>query len=156
MSQKLLLPRFFRDVPQRCQQCVSRLQVLGSRLSPELKGTKMSGGNNQASAQRRSSAKDPLCIGFASCSACFRTESWRQKGAASQPLAPGEFNFLGKGFFCTCHWHQDRLESERGNRRRLQTRCPSGPSTGGSNLTLRRPTIHHRRSNLPRQQLQIC
>ena len=60
----------------------------------------MSGGNNQASAQRRTSAKDPLCIGFASCSACFRTESWRQKGAASQPLAPGEFNFfLGKGFF---------------------------------------------------------
>ena len=36
LSQKLLLPRrlFFRDVPQRCKQCVSRLQVLGSRLSP--------------------------------------------------------------------------------------------------------------------------
>jgi len=49
----------------------------------------MSGGNNQASVERRTSAKDPLCIGFASCSACFRTESWRQKGAASQPLAPG-------------------------------------------------------------------
>ena len=29
-----LVAVFFRDVPQRCQQCVSRLQVLGSRLSP--------------------------------------------------------------------------------------------------------------------------
>ena len=36
LSQQLLLPRrlFFRDIPQRCKQCVSRLQVLGSRLSP--------------------------------------------------------------------------------------------------------------------------
>jgi len=45
--------------------------------------------NKKACVERRTSAKDPICAQFGSCSACFKTESWRQKGAPSQPLSPG-------------------------------------------------------------------
>ena len=44
---------------------------------------------NKDCVERRTSATDPICIQFGSCSACFKTESWRQKGAPSQPLSPG-------------------------------------------------------------------
>merc|ERR1712192_17774 len=53
---------------------------------------------NKACVERQPSATDPIRIQFgfcsSSCSACFKTESWSQKLAPSQPLSPGP---LGAG-----------------------------------------------------------
>ena len=159
LSQKLLLPRrgfFSRRPPKVSAVC---LQTAG----PRVKVVPRTQRHEDVRWQQSSICRAPhLSEGPALHRFCLllcllqdrvvETEGSRLPAAGTRWVQL----LLRQSFFCTCHWHQDRLESERGNRRLLQTRCPSGPSTGGSNLTLRRPTIHHRRSNLPRQQLQIC
>ena len=62
------------------QLCLNKILKTGKVMAPC---------NKKACVERRTSATDPLCIQFGNCSACFKTESWRQKGAPSQPLAPG-------------------------------------------------------------------